>query len=208
MLQRLRASLLGRSSLGSRNPFIRPAGPVGRVAGRIMALANAATERAAVDALELAGHERVLEVGFGPGVGVALLCRKLSGRAVVGIDPSREMVRASARRLRRHGAHAHLLLGRVEQLPFRAGTFDAVLTVNNALLWQSLDAGLAEIARALRPGGRLALAVHGWAIPGLQQDFTERLRVAHAAASFEDIQLWRARNRSGSVLFVRSTRRG
>jgi ubiquinone/menaquinone biosynthesis C-methylase UbiE len=48
--------------------------------------------------------------------------------------------------------------GSVEKLPFEDGTFDAVLAINSMQVWPDVTAGLREIKRVTRSGGRIALA--------------------------------------------------
>jgi hypothetical protein len=55
-------------------------GVAGRVAARVMARLNADMERAALDALDPRPGDRVLVVGFGPGVGVTELLRRVPDR--------------------------------------------------------------------------------------------------------------------------------
>jgi ubiquinone/menaquinone biosynthesis C-methylase UbiE len=62
------------------------------------------------------------------------------------------------------GMRARLLQGgldlrqaSVEQLPFGDASFDAAMTINSMQMWPEKLAGLGEIARVLRPGGRIAL---------------------------------------------------
>lgn len=64
-----------------------------------MARLNADMERAALDTLDPQPRDRVLVVGFGPGVGLAELLRRVPDATVLGIDPSAVMVRAATRRL-------------------------------------------------------------------------------------------------------------
>ena len=83
------------------NQFARPHGAMGHVVGWLMAAFNSDMERCAVDALGLHGTESALEIGFGPGVGVARLARRLPGGRVAGIDPSVVMLSQASRRNRR-----------------------------------------------------------------------------------------------------------
>ena len=48
--------------------------------------------------------------------------------------------------------------GSVEKLPFEDGTFDAVLAINSMQVWPDVTAGLREVKRVTRSGGRVALA--------------------------------------------------
>jgi trans-aconitate methyltransferase len=105
-----------------------------------------------VGMLDLQGHEDVLDVGCGTGHMAALLRDRTTG-AVVGIDPSAEMIAvARARGLPR----VTFEVKAAEELEPEPA-FDA-LTCNSALQWfhDPADA-LWRMARALRPGGRLAL---------------------------------------------------
>ena len=67
-------------------------GTAGRVAGGVMARMNRDMELAAVDELVLGRGAEVLAVGFGPGVGIAALLRRLPQVTVCGVDPSTTMV--------------------------------------------------------------------------------------------------------------------
>ena len=120
--------------------------------------------------------EQVLDVGCGTGT-LVLEVQRRPGRAgrVAGIDPGTEQIaRARSKAARRH-LPIEFQLGVIEQLPFRDQTFDAVLST---LMMHHLPAplkrqGLAEIARVLKPGGRLVVA-----------DFTRRQERAGRAARF------------------------
>jgi ubiquinone/menaquinone biosynthesis C-methylase UbiE len=84
-----------------------------------MARVNADME-AALDALDPQPGERVLVVGFGPGVGIAELLRRVRDARGVGIDPSAVMVRAATRRLPA-GAQVELLAEPLETLDATLG---------------------------------------------------------------------------------------
>ena len=102
----------------------------------------------------------VLDIGCGTGRNLPLY--DASAR-VVGIDVSA----AALARARRRRPGVSLVQGDAEALPFRAGTFD---TVVSALVFCSVpDAarGLSEVKRVLRPGGTLRMLEHvratrGW----------------------------------------------
>ena len=50
-----------------------------------------------------------------------------------------------------------LCRGSVESLPYDRNTFDAALAINSFQVWQNAVAGLREIHRVVKPGGRVAL---------------------------------------------------
>lgn len=97
---------------------------------------------------------RVLEIGFGTGELLIALAGR--GVAVIGADPSREMQRVAARKLRRQGIVAPRCLARADALPFPSGVFDTILSTFPAGYILEV-ASLRELGRALRPGGRLVI---------------------------------------------------
>jgi SAM-dependent methyltransferase len=111
-------------------------------------------EDMAFAALAEAEPRRVLEVGAGTGAFAARVEREL-GAEVTALDLSPRMVEVA----RERGVSARV--GDVQSLPVDDAAFDCV-----AALWvlhhvSDLDCGLAEIARCLRPGGRLVAATFG-----------------------------------------------
>jgi cyclopropane fatty-acyl-phospholipid synthase-like methyltransferase len=96
---------------------------------------------------------RVLEIGYGPGFAVDLLCA--AGASVVGVDRSETARRRASQRNARHGDLADLRVGAVADLSF-AEEFDAVLAVNVNLFWTGdASAEVTALRRALVPGGML-----------------------------------------------------
>jgi ubiquinone/menaquinone biosynthesis C-methylase UbiE len=104
--------------------------------------------------------ERVLEIGFGPGIAVAALVRGGAGH-VYGLDHSAVMLRQASRRNAAAIRAGRVTLVRtpVDQLPDSlAGPFDAVLAVNSLGFWPEPADRLAELRRRLVPGtGRIAI---------------------------------------------------
>jgi len=119
-----------------------------------------ALRRRSVELARLQPGEQALDVGCGTGTLALAVARHVgsSGR-VVGIDPSAQQIaRARAKAARVH-APLDFQIAVIEQLPFPDQTFDVVFST---LMMHHLPAplkrqGLAEIARVLKPGGRLVI---------------------------------------------------
>ena len=140
--------------------FGRPEGLLGRLGGIILARANRPFAQEVVALLNVRASEKILEVGFGPGVGIELLAEAAPLGRIAGIDPSKAMVRqASRRNAAAIGTGAVVLRhGTVASMPFEDEAFDTVLAINSMQVWPDAAAGLREIRRVLAEGGRVALA--------------------------------------------------
>jgi SAM-dependent methyltransferase len=189
-----------------------PAGAIGRLGGRLMWLINRAQQHEVLALLGPLDGLDVLEVGHGPGVLLGLLTR--TARHVTGVDPSTEMRRQAVR------AHAGAIAdGRLDVRPGDAGTtglpddaVDLVVAMNNVAIWPDLDAGVAELHRVLRPGGRLVLSWHGGEQPArmarrllLPEDRLRRIEDA-LRARFPEVR--RTRTRRCTVFEARSASSG
>jgi ubiquinone/menaquinone biosynthesis C-methylase UbiE len=102
--------------------------------------------------------EQVLDVGCGTKI-LAVMAKKRGGETgrVRGIDPSVPMIARARRRAARRGTAIDFPPAVIERLPYPEQTFDVVLST--FMLHQIPDdvkrQGLAELARVLKPGGRL-----------------------------------------------------
>jgi SAM-dependent methyltransferase len=139
--------------------FGRPQGVLGRLGGIIMARMNADCGAWVSDLLEVGPNDSVLEVGFGPGVVIQHLSKVAAAGHVAGIDQSREMVdQARARNTTAiQSGRVDLRHGSVESLPFDDNSFDKALAINSMQVWPDAVAGLREMRRVLKPGGKIAL---------------------------------------------------
>ena len=109
----------------------------------------------AFEAVAAAAPSRVLEVGGGEGELAERIVKEL-GADVIGIDQSERMV--ELQRLR--GIDARV--GDVQELPFADGEFDVVVAAWMLYHVPDLDRGLAEIARVLKPDGRLVAVTNAF----------------------------------------------
>lgn len=114
---------------------------------------NARMNSFALEVADPKPDDSVLEIGFG-GKTMPTLLNKAG--FVAGVDRSPDVIRlAKAKYLQAINAgRARFLEGQVERLPFGDASFTKVLTVNTVYFWRSLDEGLSEIRRVLKPTGR------------------------------------------------------
>lgn len=137
-----------------------PTVALGRLCGLLLARLLGPFNEWGVGLLDVGPADRIVEVGYGPGVATELLATAARDGYVAGVDPSPVMLQAASARNRAaiEAGRVDLRLGAAEHLPFDDATFDVAMSVNSMQIWPDPAAGLREIRRCLRIGGRVALA--------------------------------------------------
>ena len=133
-----------------------PTGWLGRFVLRNMNARHSRVTDWGLSHVAIARNHSILDVGCGGGRTIDKLAALATEGKVWGIDHSRESV-AVATKINQ----AWIATGRVEiaegsvsQLPFPENVFDLVTAVETHFWWPDLSAGMREILRVLRPGGK------------------------------------------------------
>ncbi len=147
----------------------------------------------------------LLDLGCGTGLLTRRLRDELPATRIVGCDYSRGMLRQA----RARNPRGLLTQGDAQRLPFRDGSFDAVVSTEAFHWFPDQAAALAEMRRVLAPGGRVLLALVNpvidgsgeaiwWASRAVGQPFywptRERMRALLAGAGFTVVAqhaIWR-----------------
>jgi SAM-dependent methyltransferase len=110
-----------------------------------------------------AAGERVLDIGFGTGVTTVPFAEAVGPTGhVTGVDIARPMLEAAQRRIAEHGlANVELLLADAQVHPFPPASFDLVTSRLGVMFFADPTAAFRNLRGALKPGGRLVMAV--WA---------------------------------------------
>jgi ubiquinone/menaquinone biosynthesis C-methylase UbiE len=135
----------------------------------------------------------ILDVPCGGGVAFRALRAEQRVRYVAA-DLSPGMLRRARREAERRGlARIELMEADVESLPFEDGSFDLCVCLNSLHCFSDAGAGLREIARCLRPGGRLvgdsALRGRGRRYD-LVIDLYRRRGIFGPGGTAEDLERW------------------
>jgi ubiquinone/menaquinone biosynthesis C-methylase UbiE len=147
-----------------------------------------------VSLLGVARTDRVLEIGFGPGVAIRASAACASDGLVCGVDHSEVMLDQARRRNARaiRAGRVDLRLATAERLPTFDVQFDKVLAVNSMGFWDDPVACLRSMSALLRPGGRIAIASQP-RCPGATTKTTteagEDIAMRLVEAGFSDIQV-------------------
>ena len=128
------------------------------------------------EALAAQPGERVLDVGCGPGFYVAELLDAVGTEGwVTGVDSEPAMLAVAAKRAEGRDNVA-FYEAKATALPVPDGMFDAAVSVQVLEYVQDVSAALAEIHRALRPGGRVVVWDVDWATVSWHAADHERMR--------------------------------
>ena len=109
---------------------------------------------------ELREGETVLDLGSGGGIDVILSAKRVGPTGMAyGLDMTDEMLALAQRNFREAGVtNVHLLKGVIEEIPLPADSVDVI--ISNCVINLSVDkpAVLTEMARVLKPGGRIGIS--------------------------------------------------
>ncbi|XP_033628998.1 demethylmenaquinone methyltransferase-like [Asterias rubens] len=146
---------MGLSNSVGRN-LRKPSGSLtGAVVKRLIKNKNAYLEHNAVRRCHLESHHHILEVGFGPGIGLKAACEIIKDGKVYGIDYSKEMLADVTKSLQSEIASGRLqvVFGDAASLPYSDTLMDRIFHCNCFYFWPEPATVAGELYRVLKPGG-------------------------------------------------------
>lgn len=140
--------------------FRAPHGPLGLLAGHIMANRPSNRQRIAwtLDLLALEPHHRLLEIGCGPGVALAACAAIISQGQAHGIDHSAVMVHQARKRLAREvgPGRVHVQASDLESFTVAPPLYDRVFSLNVIQFLPNIEEAFQKTWRCLARGGLAA----------------------------------------------------
>lgn len=111
-----------------------------------------------IELLDLKPHDRFLEVGFGPGIALAMAAKRITTGRIVGIDHSDLMRRQAAHRNAAAIADGRMALhcGGLDVLAHIDGGFTKVASANVVQFWDDPQTAFGALFRVMADGGRIA----------------------------------------------------
>jgi ubiquinone/menaquinone biosynthesis C-methylase UbiE len=186
-------------------------GVLGLLAGLAMSVGRGRSARLVADLAGVGPGDRVVDVGSGPGRLLKEAAER--GAEAVGVEPSGQMRRVAGWRTPASlQARVRVLDGTAERIPLEDGTATVVSAVASFHHWADPEAGLAEVHRVLRPGGRVVLAERlarpgGWfRHHAMTWEQGQRLVAQAERAGFSDVTAGSHALGRGRVLAVQARR--
>lgn len=140
--------------------FEKPEGTLGSFIGTLMSLKNRNRIDWIVSLMNVKPGERILEIGYGPGVAIKKIGKKIGNGKIVGVDHSLTMLKQAAKRNSDLLERDKLLLhaGTIDDLN-RHILFDKVFAINVNLFWKDPVGEMKKIYNLLNPYGELFIAL-------------------------------------------------
>lgn len=103
--------------------------------------------------------ESILDIATGTGDLAIMMAEKTNAKKIVGLDISEGMLSVGKEKVtqKKMSDRIELVVGDSEKLPFEDNTFDAITVSFGVRNFETLDKGLSEILRVLKPEGRFVI---------------------------------------------------
>lgn len=136
------------------NQFKKPSGFWGRIVSRLMVKGNRHAYDTLLKDMNVQSGEKLLEIGYGPGIGIQLLAEAANCR-IYGVDFSELMFRKASKRNKEliDNKQVDLLYGDFIETPINAEDFDKVFCLNVVYFWKDLNPPFLKIKSLLKNGG-------------------------------------------------------
>lgn len=138
----------------------KPSGIYGRFfMSRVFEKGNIEVNALLYDTLSIEPDDHVLEIGFGTGLLINRLARKIENGLIEGIDFSKSMVAMAEKKNKKYinAGKVKLHTGDFDEAVFDENYFDKIFTVNTVYFWKEPKSTIARLYRILKPGGKLMI---------------------------------------------------
>jgi arsenite methyltransferase len=164
-----------------------PRGLGGAYVATIMNQVNVGITKFTLQVLKLEAGQEVLEIGFGGGVSFDLVLPEIQGGCMYGLDMSADMLSRSEKNREREikAGLLKLSLGTVDRQPYLDNQMDRAFSVNTIYFWPDPRAGLKELYRILKPGGRLVLGLRSKSFRD-QNGYSDKIFKNYSDEEFRD----------------------
>ncbi|MGZ3846846.1 MAG: class I SAM-dependent methyltransferase [Flavisolibacter sp.] len=135
--------------------FRKPSGPFGIFTSNLMIKGNRKNYETMIDDLNPQPQEKLLEIGYGPGLGIRMIAETCSGCTIDGIDFSQLMYKRAGKYNRRYIDEGRVLLsyGDFLQAPLTDNSYDKIFCLNVIYFWDELNTPFKRVHSLLKQNG-------------------------------------------------------
>jgi ubiquinone/menaquinone biosynthesis C-methylase UbiE len=135
--------------------FKKPTGLFGNFSSRVMVKGNGNRYSTLIKDLDIQPEDKILEIGYGPGIGIQMITRLCPTCTVYGVDFSKLMLK-KAGKLNKPAidqSKVHLFLGDYLKIPMEQNQYDKIFCLNVIYFWDDLSKPLQKTNALLKPDG-------------------------------------------------------
>jgi cyclopropane fatty-acyl-phospholipid synthase-like methyltransferase len=135
--------------------FKKPTGVLGKIVANLMIIGNRSAYETLIKDLAIQKNDKILEIGYGPGIGLDLISKRFDTSYIYGIDFSGLMYRRAARRNRQviKQNRVHLLFGDFVETEISTRWFDKIFCINVVYFWDELQKPFERVKSLLKDNG-------------------------------------------------------
>ncbi len=135
--------------------FRKPSGTLGTIVSDLMILGNRSAYKTLIKELTLDPNDKILEIGYGPGIGIGLISKRFQNCEIYGIDFSELMFRRATKRNSQliKNNKVHLFLGDFIETEINTINFSVIYCINVIYFWDDLQKPFEKVRSLLRDDG-------------------------------------------------------
>jgi SAM-dependent methyltransferase len=139
--------------------FRKPTGPLGRLISDLMIMGNRSAYKTLIKELIPHSNGKLLEIGYGPGIGIGLISKRFESCYIYGIDYSELMFRRATKRNRVliNESRVHLFLGDFIETEINTDGFSVIFCLNVVYFWDDLQRPFKKVRSLLKDDGIFCL---------------------------------------------------
>lgn len=143
--------------------FKKPGGIPGVIISELMKIGNRPAYENILRDLMIQSSDKILEIGYGPGVGISLVSNRTKTNEIYGIDYSELMYkRASKKNIRFiEDNRVHLMFGDFVETELNTTGFDKIFCINVVYFWDNLQKPFEKVNSLLKEDGTFCIYMAG-----------------------------------------------
>jgi arsenite methyltransferase len=143
--------------------FKKPNGFLGKVISNLMIIGNRSAYENMIKYLTIKSNDKILEIGYGPGIGIGLISERYESCEIFGVDFSQLMHKRASKRNYKFikNNRVHLMYGDFVENELSTTGFDKIFCINVVYFWDDLQKPFEKVNSLLKDGGTFCLYMAG-----------------------------------------------